>query len=161
MRRNRSSGRPHNRCGFLKKRPVSMYDSLITISSVLVADMEKQSMTISIPFKCKTNNGNKTVHTPVLLDSGAAGTFMNRSFAKKHQVLHKLRKSIVPKNVDGTGNKAGQIDYFTWIQTTIDGRKDVVRLLVTDIGPQDIIFGLPWHTKIDPIIRYSTGTITI
>src|SRR5271168_5456078 len=162
MRRNRSSGRPHNRCGFLKKRPVSTFDWLITISSVLVADMEKQSMTISIPIKCKTNKGNKTVDTPVLLDSGAGGTFMKQYFAKKHHVLlHKLPKSVVPKNMDGTVNKAGQIDYFTWIQTTIDGRKDLVRLLVTDLRPQNIIFGLPWHTEKDPIIRYSMGTITI
>ena len=110
-------------------------------------------MTISIPIKCKTDEGNKTVETQILLDSGAGGTFMNRSFAKKHHILlHKLPKSIVPKNVDGTINKAGQIDYFTWIQTTIDGRKDLVRLLITDLGPQDIIFGLPWHTEVDPII---------
>src|SRR5271156_3528075 len=101
-----------------------MSDSLITISSVLVADMEKQSMTISIPVTCKTTKGNKTVKTQILLDSGAGGIFMNQSFGKKHHILlHKLPKPIIPKNVDETINKAGQIDYFTWIQTTINGRK--------------------------------------
>ena len=86
---------------------------------------------------------------------------MNKSFAQKHHILlYKLSKPIVPKNVHGTTNQAGQIDYYTWIQTNIDGRKDLQRLLITDIGPQEIIFGLPWLKEIDPIIKFSTGEIT-
>ena len=119
-------------------------------------------MTISIPITCKTTQGNKIVNTRILLNSGAGGTFMHRSFAKKHHILlHKLPKPILPQNVDGTLNQAGQIDYFTWIQTKIDGRKDLVRLLITDIGSQDIIFGLPWHKEVNPEIKYSKGKITL
>ena len=91
-------------------------------------------MIISVPITCKTPEGNKTVDkTPILLDTGAGGLFMNHSFANKHNILlHKLTKPIIPRNVDGTQNKAGIITHFTWIQTEIDGRVDQVCLLITE-----------------------------
>ena len=58
-----------------------MFDSL-TISSVLVAKMGTQSMCIVIPIESKTSGENKTVDTPMLLDTRARGNFMNKSYAK-------------------------------------------------------------------------------
>ena len=132
------------------------------ISSVLVAQMGPQSMHISIPIMCKTIRGDKTVDTQILLNSGAGGIFMHPSFAKKHDItLHPLKTPILPKNVDGTINRAGKITHFTWIQTKIDGQTDLVRVLITNIGTQDLLFGLPWLTDINPQIQWSTGTITL
>ena len=56
-----------------------MSDSL-TISSVLVAEMGTQSMRITIPIESKITKENKTVNTPVLLDTRAGGNFMNKSY---------------------------------------------------------------------------------
>ena len=62
-----------------------MSDSL-TISSVLVAEMGTQSMCIIIPIESKTMKENKTVNTPVLLDTGAGGNFMNKNYAKRNNI---------------------------------------------------------------------------
>ena len=55
--------------GFLKEWSVPMPELLITISSVLVAEMGNNSIHITLPIKSKTTEGNKTVETPVLLDT--------------------------------------------------------------------------------------------
>ena len=84
--------------------------------------MGNASLTIELPIKSKTESGNKIVETTVLLDTGAGGMFMDRTYAEKHKIiLHPLRWPITPRNVDGTINKAGKITHFTWIQTQING----------------------------------------
>ena len=87
---------------------------------------------------------------------------MNQEYAKKHRiVLQKLRWPITPRNVDGTENQAGKITHFTWIQTEINGRKYLERLLVSNIGTSDIIFGLPWFKECNPLIDWNTGKFRI
>ena len=87
---------------------------------------------------------------------------MNQEYAKKHRiVLHKVRWPITPRNVDGTENQAGKITHFTWIQTEINGQKCLERLLVSNIGSSDIIFGLPWFKEYNPLIDWNTGKFWI
>jgi len=88
----------------------------LTISTVLVADMGKQSMFIKTPITCKTTKENKIIDARILLDSGANGMFMNSSFARTHGILlYPLEQMISPQNVDGTFNQKGQITHYTWI----------------------------------------------
>ena len=102
--------------GFLKEQSVLTSEPLITISSVLVAEMGNNSIHIMLPIESKTTEGNKTVQTPVLLDTGAGGIFMNKSYAKKHNIkVYKLNTPIIPCNVDRTLNQAGKITHYTWI----------------------------------------------
>ena len=118
-------------------------------------------MCITIPIESKTTERNKIVDTPVLLDTGAAGNFMNKSYAQQHDILlYKLPRPIVPRNVDGSLNQSGKITHYTWIRTKLLGRTILSRLLVTNIGAQDIIFGLPWFQEHNPTINWRTGKIT-
>jgi len=78
--------RSDRRSGFLGKRSVPMSESL-TILTALVANMGKQSMTLTTPIMCKTTRENKTVKAQILLDTGAGGLFMNSAYAKKHNFL--------------------------------------------------------------------------
>ena len=132
------------------------------ISSVLVAEMGSNSMCITLPIESKTTEGNKIVETPVLLDTGAGGIFMNKAYAKKHNIeLYKLDSPIIPHNVDGTLNQAGKITHYTWIRTNFQDTTILVRIMITNIGSQDIIFGLPWFKDYNPEIDFVTGKITI
>ena len=132
------------------------------LSSVLVVNMGNTSLTVNLPIKNKTEKGNKIVETNILLDTGAEGMFMNQEYAKKHGViLHKLWWPITPQNVDGTENQAGKITYFTWIQTKINGRKCLERLLISNIASSDIIFRLPWFKEYNPLIDWNTGKFQI
>ena len=75
-------------------------------------------MRITLPIESKTTEGNKIVETPVLLNTRAGGIFMNKAYAKKHNIeLYKLDSPIIPRNVDGTLNQAGKIMHYTWIRT--------------------------------------------
>ena len=122
--------------------------------------MGNKSLTVEIPITCKTEKGNKIVETTILLDTGAGGMFMHQDYANKHKIiLHELQFPITTRNVDGTENQAGKITHFTWVQTRIDGRKSLERLLVSNIGSSDIIFGLPWFKEHNPFINWNTGNV--
>ena len=96
----------------------------LRISSVIMTDSRMRPMHISIPIILKTIRGNETVETKVLLDTGAEGLFMNKNYVEEHDIiLQKLLNPIIPRNIDGTLNHAGQITHFTWIQAKIDKRK--------------------------------------
>src|ERR1700678_4008076 len=124
--------------------------------------MGSKSMHLSIPITCKTFGGNKTIVTKVLLDTGAGGLFLDKKYATKHHIiLHDLPNTITPRNVDGTLNEARQITQFTWVQVIIDKRKFLERLLVTNLGSSEIIFGLPWFTENNPQIEWKTGKIQL
>src|SRR5271154_807324 len=132
-----------------------MSESLIHISSVLVADMGKHSMNIFIPIECKTCYGNKTIETKLLLDTGAGGLFMNKSYAQKHHIqLYALKQPIIPKNVDGTSNQAGAITHCTWIRARFGTHNQLLRLFLTQLGDHDIILGLPWFPEYNPQIDW-------
>ena len=149
------------RRGFLGKRSVPTSESL-TISTVLVANMGKQSMTLTTPITCKTTRENKTVEAQILLDTGAGGLFMNKDYAKKHDTrLYPLKTPIIPRNVDGTPNAQGKITHYTWIQYKQGSTWMLERLLITGLGTHDIIFGLPWFQKYQPTVNWTTGQITI
>ena len=51
--------------------------------------------------------------------------------------------------------------HYTWIQTKFQDITILVRLLITNIGSQDIIFRLPWFKDYDPQIDLNTRKITI
>ena len=70
---------------FLIKWPVPTSKSL-NISSVLVANVNAQSMHLSLPLKYKNTDGEQIIETQILLDSGAKGLFMNQTFVEKNQI---------------------------------------------------------------------------
>jgi hypothetical protein len=63
------------------------------------------------------------------------------------------------QNVDGTYNANGQITHRVLLDTTIAGQRQTLSLLVTGIGRQSIILGLPWLIKENPDINYQTGQL--
>ena len=58
---------------------------------------------------------DRSIETSALIDSGAGGTFLDETFARKHNIaLTPLPKPIPVYNVDGTRNKQGAITHYTW-----------------------------------------------
>jgi len=75
---------------------------VLVVSSVLVAQVEKESM--RLPTQLQTDN-SETVETNMLLNSGAGGVFIDEDFARKQGYhLTLLPRPIKCKNVDGTPN---------------------------------------------------------
>jgi hypothetical protein len=85
---------------------------------------------------------------------------MDRKFARRMGLnTTRLMEPVAVFNVDGTQNKEGEITHFTMRSATINGRTTVNRFMLTDLGGLDVILGLPWLRKEDPIINWKEGTI--
>jgi hypothetical protein len=90
-----------------------------------------------------------------LIDSGAGGNFIDTETVERLQLARiELRRPIMVRNVDGTYNANGQITHRVLLDTTIAGQRQMLSLLVTGIGKQSIILGLPWLIKENPDINY-------
>ncbi|EPQ58828.1 hypothetical protein GLOTRDRAFT_11074, partial [Gloeophyllum trabeum ATCC 11539] len=79
-----------------------------------------------------------------LIDSGAGGIFIDQKFV----LTNKLKTVPIPKpikvfNVDGTKNRQGLITKAAFLQMKIGDRVRSIRFLVTDLGKEDVILGLP------------------
>jgi hypothetical protein len=61
--------------------------------------------------------------------------------------------------MDGTQNKLGEITQYTWITMKYKGRYFEERFLVTNLGNKHIILGLPWLSRINPIVDWNKKTI--
>jgi hypothetical protein len=101
----------------------------------------------------------RTVETNELLDCGAGGTFIDQRFVKNHELtMTPLRKRILVRNVDGTLNKNGTITQSMILDLKVNGRTKKTRFLVTGLGKETIILGLPWLQDINPKIDWRKGT---
>lgn len=67
---------------------------------------------------------------------------------------------IAVHNIDGTLNKAGSITHYTRLGLVIDQRETWTDFLVTELGEEDLILGLPWLRKVNPHIDWIKETLS-
>ena len=101
----------------------------------------------------------RTVETEALLDSGAGGMFIDQNFAKENGLLMKpLTRPILARNVDGMPNKNGTITHYTTTDLLVGDQTMKTRFLVSGLGKEMIILGLPWLRQHNPDIDWEKGT---
>ena len=131
----------------------------LSISSIVHADMEGQSMLIPITIDVKDQAGHDT---NALVDSGASGMFINQRLVDKLGLkTFALPQALPVYNVDGTKNKLGEITEATTIDLRIGDRMNKTVLYVTGLGKHDIILGLTWLKTFNPIINWTEGTLEL
>jgi hypothetical protein len=107
-----------------------------------------------------TSEKNEPIKTQPLVDSGAGGIFMDQNYAWKHGFnLTKLEYLIMARNMDGTENKQGTIWYYTDLDWQVNGKTNMEQFLITGLGNQKIILGLPWLREHNPEINWKEGTL--
>jgi len=91
-----------------------------------------------------------------LLDTGAEGLFVDEKIARrKRQLITPLQV----RNVDGTDNEGGRITHETRIKFSL-GNKDFDEwCYVTKLGDQDVILGMPWFKRHNPLIDWNRQSI--
>ena len=95
-----------------------------------------------------------------MIDSGATSLFIHGDFCKQHKILTvPLKREITLYNIDGTKNEAGSITHRARLQLTVGSYTFKEEFLVTNIGPEDVILGLPWLKKWNPNIDWETGDV--
>ena len=92
-----------------------------------------------------TIHGDQTVKTKALIDTGAGELFVDYQFAKTQRLpLTRLTTLIQVYNADGTRNEAGDITKCVVTEIEAGQHRHIIRLLVTSLGKEPIILGLPW-----------------
>lgn len=120
--------------------------------------MTKQS--IRVPVYLAWSDG--AAEALALIDSGAGGIFLDQSFVKTHRIPSSpLWNPIQVHNVDGTPNSNGEIRTSTRLELNIGDKVMSERFLITNLGKEEIILGLPWLQKQNPAIDWKTGGLTI
>ena len=97
-----------------------------------------------------------------MVDSGATSLFISPRFVAKHHIIpHSLPREIGLRNIDGSVNKSGTIKYSCRLTVTIGGYTAEHDFLVADLGPEDLILGLPWLREVNPQVDWKSGTMVL
>ena len=103
-----------------------------------------------------------SVETKALIDTGAGEVFMDHRFAKEHKFpLRPLDTPIRVYNADGTRNEAGDIKRCAVLEIEAGHHRHIVRFLITSLGKEPIILGLPWLQRVNANIDFTKGTLDI
>ncbi|KAI2663508.1 Transposon Tf2-9 polyprotein [Labeo rohita] len=103
------------------------------------------------------------VQTTALIDSGAAGNFMDTAFAlANHLPLLPCASHLAVAAIDGRPLGSG------WIRNTTDdltlriepAHREIIRFFLISSPQAPIILGYPWLNQHEPNISWTQGTIT-
>ncbi|ESK81196.1 pro-pol protein [Moniliophthora roreri MCA 2997] len=111
-----------------------------------------------IPLQYKA--GTQNIETKALLDSEAGGRFISTGLARtlgKRWI--QLPEKIRVFNVDGTANKTAWITHVVELEFQIAGKEFRENFMISGIGDEDMILGLPWLRHHNPTIDWETGEI--
>jgi hypothetical protein len=129
-----------------------------SLSSVSISEVNKNSQHFHIPVELRERNQRTQV--VAMIDSGASALFLSNQFVKQHQVyVHKLDREIPLYNIDGTSNQAGGLTHFACLELHAGEHVEMVKFLVTELGPEDVILGLPWLCKHNPDVDWKEGKV--
>src|SRR5258705_9782453 len=146
----------NRRTGFLDLDLISVDDNpnnSVEINGVIVKSLANKCFTI--PISIKSEN---TEETTALIDSGAEGMFIDISIAQKWRKTS-LVKPVKVWNVDGTTNTNGEIKEKCLITIDCQGKEMTDWFYVTALGDQNLILGLLWLEKYNPVIEWREKTL--
>ena len=100
--------------------------------------------------------------TAAMIDSGATALFISHCFIKQNNVFcHRLVQDIPLYNIDGSKNKAGSITHYARLWVLMGEYDECLEFLVTDLGPEDVVLGLPWLRRVNPSIDWKEGAVEV
>ena len=108
-------------------------------------------MRIKLTFKMVST----VAEDEALLDSGATENFLDLKAWKELGIgrFH-LKKPIPVRNVDGTSNSAGHIEYYCWLKIRLGRQEERMRFFLTNLGEDRFILGYPFLYIFDPEVDW-------
>ena len=115
-----------------------------------------QSNTLYSPIQVLLRR--KTVDTLSLIDSGAGLDLIDKTLIKDWNLpRRKLKKPLAIWNGDRSINKNKKITDYVKLDAIIDQQQIKLKLTIADLGQPQIILGIPWLKKYNPIIDQKKG----
>ena len=103
-----------------------------------------------------------TIEVEALLNSGATGCFVDKSWALDRRLqLSKLMKPVPVLNVDGTRNQEGDITHYILLTVGVGKHAEKLWCAVTCLGKVPLILGHDWLKKHNPDIDWTTGDVKL
>ena len=103
-----------------------------------------------------------TIEVEALLDSGATGCFVDKSWAFDRRLwLSKLVKPVLVLNVDGTRNQEGDITHYVLLTVRVGKHAEKLWCAVMCLGKVPLILGHNWLKKHNPDIDWTTGDVKL
>ena len=106
------------------------------------------------------HSNSKRAETISLLDSGATKNFLNLNYTKWLKLP--IKKLPFPRklfNIDGTENKAGQLQFYTDLAIQTGTTTTNMRFFLTQLREHKAILGYPWFAVVQPKIDWRRGWI--
>jgi hypothetical protein len=102
----------------------------------------------------------KRAKVVALVDSGVTENFLNLMYAKWLQLsIKRLENPRKLYNVDGTENKAEELQYYTDLKSQTGTVGTKLRFFLSDLGEHKAILGYPWFTAVQSNIDWKRGWI--
>ena len=135
-------------------------NSCNNIDACIVPELTPSSSHFKIQVSLKGRNRSASV--AAMVDCGATALFISERFVKTNNVrTHPLVCNIPLYNIDGSKNKAGNISRFARLRLRVGEVEDWREFLVTELGPEDVVLGLPWLRSANPTIDWAEGTVEV
>ena len=105
----------------------------------------------------KTKNG-KNLKVKALVDSGCTHTEIDKQLVKEKNIQTKaINFSFEVFNADGTKN--GEVTKVATLEIEINGYKEKLEAVVTDLAGTDMFLGHNWLVKHNPEVNWKISTI--
>ena len=133
-----------------------------SVSSIgLIVQSVGDSQSMHIPISIESVR-NKNAKAKALINSGAAGYFIDWGFVRKNLIpTYSIPNPILVWSVDSTANKSGNITKACDLYFSAGGWTMQACFLVTTLGGEEIILGLLWLQKENPDIDWERNTMTL
>ena len=103
-----------------------------------------------------------TIEVEALLDSGATGCFVNKSWALDRRLrLSKLMKPVPVLNVDGTRHQEGDITHYVLLTVGVGKHAEKLWCAAMCLGKVPLILSHDWLKKHNPDIDWTTGDVKL
>ena len=97
-----------------------------------------------------------------MVDCGATALFISEKFVRENKIrTYPFSREIPLYNIDGSKNRAGGITRFTRLRLVIGDSTEWRQFLITELGPENLVLGLPWLRSVNPKIDWTKGTMRI
>ena len=130
------------------------------ISSSVVPELTPSSSHFKIQITLKGQNCSASV--VAMVDYGATALFISKRFIKDNKIrTHPLLRETPLYNIDGSKNHAGSIAHSTHLRLQVGDMTRWHQFLITELGPEDVVLGLPWLRTVNPKINWANGKMKV